>query len=413
MNAVAASESLSGDRDAPHEAPPIERPLGTVNRERSWGSRLSAIFALLLLLSIGGGLLVWYYSGLLAKQREAASAQSASTQKQAQGEMILPPLGPLPQSSSPQATPASSAPAADAMPSGSPSSTWAGSIVGAPPPMPIDSPLASASATGAPALPPALVRQLGGSVFASGASLGSLPMGDPALEHMAGGRPMTEQTSNAGPALPHSALQEALNVPPTELRFAQRLPPRQWLLGKGAFIDCTLETAIDSSLPGMTTCITAVDTFSADGTLVLLERGTKLIGETRGEVQRGTARVFVAWSEARTPSGVVVPLASPGTDSLGRSGLEGAVDRHFWERFGAAMLISVVEGAIQIAVAEAQGGDGNTVIYSPRMASDVMTEILKDTVNIPSTVRKAHGEAIQVLVARDIDFRGVYELARR
>ena len=62
----------------------------------------------------------------------------------------------------------------------------------------------------------------------------------------------------------------------------------------------------------MTTCVTAADTFGADGKVVLLERGTKLVGETRGQVQQGQARVFVLWTEARTPAGVVVPLDSPG-----------------------------------------------------------------------------------------------------
>ena len=37
----------------------------------------------------------------------------------------------------------------------------------------------------------------------------------------------------------------------------------------------------------MTTCVTATDTFGADGNIVLLERGTKLVGETRGEVSQG------------------------------------------------------------------------------------------------------------------------------
>ncbi len=97
-------------------------------------------------------------------------------------------------------------------------------------------------------------------------------------------------------------------------------PTQRLLLPKGAFIDCTLETAIDSTLPGMTTCVTATDTFGADGTIVLLERGTKLIGETRGEVHQGEARVFVVWTEARTPAGVVVELDSPGTDALGTLG---------------------------------------------------------------------------------------------
>ena len=104
---------------------------------------------------------------------------------------------------------------------------------------------------------------------------------------------------------------------------AQVLPTQRLLLPKGAFIDCTLETAIDSTLPGMTTCVMATDTFGVDGQVVLLERGTKLVGETRGQVQQGSARVFVLWTEARTPTGVIVPLASPGADELGRSGLPG------------------------------------------------------------------------------------------
>jgi type IV secretion system protein VirB10 len=55
---------------------------------------------------------------------------------------------------------------------------------------------------------------------------------------------------------------------------AQVLPTQRLLLPKGAFIDCTLETAIDSTLPGMTTCVMATDTFGVDGEVVLLERGT-------------------------------------------------------------------------------------------------------------------------------------------
>ncbi len=189
---------------------------------------------------------------------------------------------------------------------------------------------------------------------------------------------------------------------------AQVLPTQRLLLPKGAFIDCTLETAIDSTLPGMTTCVMATDTFGVDGQVVLLERGTKLVGETRGQVQQGSARVFVLWNEARTPTGVIVPLASPGADELGRSGLPGAVDRHFWERFGAAILISVIDGAFQVAASSGRGS--GTVIVNPSATQEVMTEVLKGTINIPPTVVKHQGDRIQVLVARDLDFRSVYEL---
>jgi type IV secretion system protein VirB10 len=190
---------------------------------------------------------------------------------------------------------------------------------------------------------------------------------------------------------------------------ARVLPTLRFLLAKGAFIDCTLETAIDSSLPGMTTCITATDTFSADGTVVLLERGTKLIGETRGQVQQGVARVFVLWTEARTPAGIVVPLDSPGADELGRSGLGGEVNRHFWDRFGAAILISTLDGAVQASVQSASRS-GGPVIYNPSSSETVVTDVLKSSVNIPPTVTKRNGDRIQVFVARDLDFRPVYEL---
>jgi type IV secretion system protein VirB10 len=208
-----------------------------------------------------------------------------------------------------------------------------------------------------------------------------------------------------------SELASRLQPTATPAVRAQRLPTQRFLLPKGAFVDCTLETALDSTLPGLTTCITAVDIFSADGKVVLLERGTKLVGETRGELKLGQARVFVLWTEARTPQGVVVQLASPGTDALGRAGLPGAVDTHFWDRFGAAILLSLVNGSVQAGVSAAQQrSSGNTILYSPQGAGNVMAEVLRNTVNIPPTVVKNQGERIQVLVARDADFESVYAL---
>jgi type IV secretion system protein VirB10 len=199
---------------------------------------------------------------------------------------------------------------------------------------------------------------------------------------------------------------------PTPAVAAQVLPTRRFLLPKGAFVDCTLETAIDSTFDGMVTCIGASDVYSADGKVVLLERGTKYVGEKRGELKQGQGRVFVLWNEARTPTGVVVNLASPGTDALGRAGLPGHVDTHFWDRFGAAILISVIDGALQAIAADrgGGGGGGTAVVLNPQGSRDVLTEVLKSTIAIPPTVVKNQGDRIQVLVARDVDFRSVYAL---
>jgi type IV secretory pathway VirB10-like protein len=190
------------------------------------------------------------------------------------------------------------------------------------------------------------------------------------------------------------------------------LPERQFLLSKGAVIDCTLETAIDSTLPGMTTCITPTDVWSADGAVVLLERGTRLVGETRGGMAQGAKRLFVLWSEARTPTGVVVRLDSPGTDAIGRSGVTGNVDANFGARFGAAILVSLIDAAAAAVVA-AQNDSGDSVIVSSQGAQDVMSQVLESTLDIPPTLRVPQGTRVSVLVARDANFAQVYALAQR
>jgi len=236
--------------------------------------------------------------------------------------------------------------------------------------------------------------------------------GERALDGPAGGRPQTVGSSSGTGPGSGSALAGMLQPTRTTAVAAGVMPERRFLLPKGAFIDCTLETAIDSSLPGMTTCITATDVWSADGAVVLLERGTKLVGETRGEVRAGQERLFVLWSEARTPSGVIVELASPGTDELGRAGVTGEVDTHFAARFGAAILISLIDAGTAALVASQSNGNGSVVI-APQGASDVVAEVLRQTVNVPPTIRVAQGGRMQVLVARDVSFADVYALARR
>lgn len=388
-----------------------ERGIASISRSRSLQARLSNLLAMGLMSTLGLGLLSWYYVQTYAHRSRVRETARNAVAARAQGEMPLPALGAI-DPPAPVAVPAierflGPAPAAPAE---------------ALPVSPLDPPPKNIGGRAHPSVRNrALERKLAGSVLTepnalqgSGASTRTTEL-------------MTESASPAGPRSPGAeepmgaggedgaGRAEASGVVAGLLRptitptvRASVLPTQELLLPKGAFIDCTLETAIDSSLPGLATCITATDTFGADGQVVLLERGTKLVGETRGIVQQGTSRVFVLWTEARTPTGVVVPLASPGTDELGRAGLPGAVNRHFFERFGAAMLISIIDGVIQAEVAA--HSNGGAVIYNPSTSEDVMTEVLKGTVNIPPTVVKANGDRIQVLVARDLDFRSVYEL---
>ncbi|EJE4183745.1 type IV secretion system protein VirB10 [Vibrio parahaemolyticus] len=189
---------------------------------------------------------------------------------------------------------------------------------------------------------------------------------------------------------------------------------RNMFVTRGTFLDCALETAISSDVPGMTSCRLTRDVYSTSGTVLLLERGSRITGQYQGGLQRGKARIFVLWTRVETPNGVVVNLDSPGTDALGRSGHSGYIETHFWQRFGGAIMLSLIDDVGTFVANKASGGSsGNNQIQfggTAETARDASSIALENSINIPDTLLKHQGEHINVFVARDLDFRGVYEL---
>ncbi|MER9278434.1 type IV secretion system protein VirB10 [Mesorhizobium sp. M0522] len=193
------------------------------------------------------------------------------------------------------------------------------------------------------------------------------------------------------------------------------------MIPEGTLIPGILETAIVSDLPGQIRAITSQDVYSFDGRRVLIPTGTRLIGEYQSDVVRGQKRIFVIWTRLIRDDGVSVRLNSIGTDSLGRSGVTGIVDNKWRERFGSAILLSIVGAGASYLTGygsnEAFGDEKDDAKRGEELARDTIAQTFSDMANqalsenlrIPPTISVSQGERIFVYVRQDLDFSAMYD----
>lgn len=228
--------------------------------------------------------------------------------------------------------------------------------------------------------------------------------------------PAFAQASAAKTDAPSSqgSLATALSATRTTQVNASLLSDPNMTLTQGMSLDCILQTALSSEVPGMTSCVLAMNVYSTNGKVLLLERGSRLVGQYQSaQLRQGQSRIFVLWTRVETPEGVIVALDSPGTDALGRSGLTGKLDNHFLARFGSALLLSVVDDLASAAVQNSNGSNNNSLTFTntTSSANDAAAIIVEHTINIPPTLTLAQGSHIAIFVARDLYFGNVYGLA--
>jgi type IV secretion system protein VirB10 len=163
-----------------------------------------------------------------------------------------------------------------------------------------------------------------------------------------------------------------------------------------------METALDSTRAGFARAIVARDVSSFDGSRVLIPKGSKLFGEYKADVSRGQNRALIQWHRLTRPDGAIIEVDSPSADPLGRIGLKGRVNSHFIERFGGAILQSVLDVGVQVA---ARNVSRDTVILN--LPNSTSAPVIQQPENIRPTVTVRQGASVSVFVGRDLDFTPV------
>lgn len=185
-------------------------------------------------------------------------------------------------------------------------------------------------------------------------------------------------------------------------------------LAKGAYIGCSLNTKLVSTIKGGISCTVSEDIYSQNGVTLLIEKGSKISGFFQsGQMENGMNRIFVVWQEIRTPNNVNIPVFSGASDALGGSGIEGYVDNHWLERFGGAVLISVIDDVFNWAANGKRSKEGQNYDYTQSTRENTQqmaTKVIEEFIKIKPTLYKNQGELVGVYVNRDIDFSKVYRL---
>ena len=190
--------------------------------------------------------------------------------------------------------------------------------------------------------------------------------------------------------------------------------PPSFRISKGHNILCTLQTKIDTSYPGITTCLIAKPVYSDDGKLVLIEKGSLVTGEQASDL-KGTSRAFVTWNEIKTPNNIVIRVDSPMGDSLGATGIEGKINRQTLNKFFLGTMISVIKRTEDYLVNRHKKENSVVTINNGDMTNDQTDQLnqLSENLNQEFVEKKTlvvnPGTLVNIQLVRDLDFSSVYE----
>lgn len=196
---------------------------------------------------------------------------------------------------------------------------------------------------------------------------------------------------------------ERVSAAEPERARATQLHNLATVVPQGAIIPAVLETALNSDLPGFARAVVSRDVRGFDGSTAVIPRGSRLVGQYKSAVAQGQSRAFVIWTRVIRPDGVSIQIGSPAADTLGRAGLAGKVNRHFFQRFTNSVLLSVVNASI----ASVARGSGTQILIGSSQEATGLAAALLPTEAIPPTIKIAQGTPVRVFVARDLDFSGV------
>lgn len=191
-------------------------------------------------------------------------------------------------------------------------------------------------------------------------------------------------------------------------------PPGRYLLRVGKVIPAVTTREITSEAEGVVTARTTENLYDSAGNL-LAPAGSELVGAADTRVTFGQSRMNAAFTQLRLPNGYTFYLpAAKVSDALGRGGVTGDVDRHFFQSFGSALVLGLLSDRVSQSskLPNSQmgiSGSSSGLSATGQVFVDTARIELERAKGIAPTITVPAGSRINVEVERDMQFPGPYK----
>ena len=182
-----------------------------------------------------------------------------------------------------------------------------------------------------------------------------------------------------------------------------------YLVYEGSVLDTILMNRLDGDAAGAVKVLVSNPLYSHDHQHVIIPEGTVVLGETKKIGATGIGqqrRMAVVFHRLIMPDGYSVDLDQfHGLDQIGEEGLKDKVNNHYFEIFGASIVLGVISGAGEIT----QGGGAITTSGSQAFTngtaasvSQAANTILDRFMQIPPTITIREGHRVKVYFTQDL-----------
>ena len=186
-------------------------------------------------------------------------------------------------------------------------------------------------------------------------------------------------------------------------------PISKYEIKAGGIIPGVMLTGINSDLPGTMTANIREDVYdTVTGRILLIPKGTRVIGKYSSSISFGQSRVLVVWQRLIFPNGKSINLENfEGADMSGYSGLVGTVDNHTLKLFQGVILSSILGAAAGII--DDNGNNNNNNSWRNNAGRGAGEEIVTIGEAIASrllavqlTIKIAPGSRFNIMVNSDL-----------